>query len=170
MRSQMLTLFLALLVVVTLSCTDTSINTNPQDFTLHILKETDQTNVWRYATFLVDLDKLELEDAPLVTGDDIESFGPKVIRLRKAVSLPRPATATGLYFVIVVSGKREVLGHFLPAISSCGRESTTTELMLPKSQVKEIRIPEHSRSLNAYLRELYRQKKYKGVSNKNIRK
>jgi hypothetical protein len=125
-----------------------------QPFALYLVASEHQNDVWRYSTFLVDLDKLRLEEKPLATGDDIEAFGPTAIRFKKPIALPPQLSATGLWFVIVVNGERELLGDFLPGGSSMSRSPAATMLTVPNEPVKEIRIPEHCKRLNSYLREL----------------
>lgn len=141
------------------SCIGQQPDQRNNSFAIYFLKPKEQAEVWRYATFLVDLDELEIEGEPFVTETDIESFDQHTIRLNHETTLPTQPPGTGLLFVIVVGGKREVIGQFLSPRSSLSPDDATTIVMNDK--VKEIRIPQHSKGLNSYLRTLYKQRKYR---------
>jgi hypothetical protein len=142
-----------------LSCDSDWYRIEKHSFGAYFLKEKEQQDVWRYATFLVDLDKLEIEEMPFITEKDIESFSEGEIILRREITLPEQISATGLYFLIVIDGEREVLEHFLPLSSSLSPDAATTMMM--EHRIKKIRIPQHCKRLNVYLRSLYGERKYR---------
>jgi hypothetical protein len=153
--------FSALLVLCGgVSCSDGGVRAEKSGFAIYLLKEKEQKDVWRYATYLVDLERLQIEERPFITEGDIESFDQRTLRLKEEVEVPRPITGTGLYFVVVVEGEREFLGNFLTPWSSLAGNSATTQII--NGRVKEITIPEHCKGLNTYLRKLYKEEKYRG--------
>lgn len=163
MRTCILTLFLTFL----LPCWQSSCVNHPvqnysfqpkkHSFAIYFLDKEEQKDVWRYATFLVDLDKLKIEDNPFVTEADIESFDQNKISFKREITLPKGISATGLFFVIVIDGEKEVLGRFLTLLSSIRGDEATT--MVFSERVKEIKIPQHCKRLNTYLRTLYKKRK-----------
>ena len=112
-----------------------------------------------YAPFLVDLDTLKLEDKPFITGEDIASFWPGVLHIKKHVKMPRRRKRLlHCYFIIVVNVEREFMGNFRSVGSSRGPGEATTQM---RQEITEIRIPIHCKRLNTYLRWLYKQGKHK---------
>lgn len=137
-------------------------------FELHLIKETDkQSELWKQSIWMIDIDKLELAESPLITASDIKSFHinkdqedglklllkePKEVKLKKG---------TMTYYVISINDKRVLLGELVSPFSSIRLPGINCTGMSRDHKITEVNIPSSSKELNIFIRELYKNKKYK---------
>lgn len=128
---------------------------------VYLVKPEEKLTLWS-GGFELDLDGLSLEAKPLIIGDDVKSFSPGsggyTLTLGSNIKLTRNAGVEGIYFVVVVDGRREFLGNFLSGASSMVSLSST--IVMPGDYTDKVEVPNNLPGLNKFLRYLNGQNKY----------